>query len=146
MNAKIINGLLIFTLTLLAGIYFFFATQLNAYAETRPKYVHQEHSLESYSRSPHPPADKKSNVNTAVDDVINLILKQGFAGAIIVCLGIWTFRTDKANRAMQKENFEKLAEVTQDCSGHMASVSARLENLEREVESMKQLEMMKGRG
>ena len=85
------------------------------------------------------------NVNTAVDDVINLILKQGFAGAIIVCLGIWTFRTDKMNRAMQKENFDKLAKISQECSGHMAGVSARLENLEREVESMKQIELMKGR-
>jgi hypothetical protein len=85
---------------------------------------------------------EKSNVNTAVDDVINLILKQGFAGAIIVCLGVWTFRTDKMNRAMQKENFDKLATISQDCSGHMASVSARLENIEREIESSKQLEML----
>jgi len=145
MATKIVNGLLMFTISLLAGIYIFIATQLNADAETRPKYVQQEHSLESYSRSPHPPAAEKSNVNTAVDDIINLILKQGFAGAIIVCLGIWTFRTDKMNRAMQKENFDKLAKISQECSGHMAGVSARLENLEREVESMKQLEMMKGR-
>jgi hypothetical protein len=85
---------------------------------------------------------EKSNVNTAIDDVINLILKQGFAGAIIVCLGIWTFRTDKANRAMQKENFDKLAKISVDCSSHMASVSTRLENLEREVEASKQLEML----
>ena len=94
------------------------------------------------SPSPHP-VQERSNVNTALDDVINLILKQGFAGAIIVCLGVWTFRTDKMNRAMQKENFDKLAVISQECSGHMASVSARLENLEREVEQSKQLEMMK---
>jgi len=136
MSSKIINGLLIFVLTLLAGAYFFFAMELNAEPPNYDQY--------NYRSSPHS-VEKKSNVNTAVDDVINLILKQGFAGAIIVCLGVWTFRTDKANRAMQKENFEKLAEVTQDCSGHMASVSARLENLEREVESMKQIELMKGR-
>jgi hypothetical protein len=92
--------------------------------------------------SPHP-VQEKSNVNTALDDIINLILKQGFAGAIIVCLGIWTFRTDKMNRAMQKENFDKLATISVECSAHMASVSTRLENLEREVEQSKQLEMMK---
>ncbi len=95
-----------------------------------------------YRDSP-PRVQEKSNVNTAVDDIINLILKQGFAGAIIVCLGFWTFRTDKLNRAMQKENFDKLAEISQDCSGHMASVSARLENLEREVEASKTLALMK---
>ena len=77
------------------------------------------------------------------DCIINLILKQGFAGAIIVCLGFWTFRTDKMNRAMQKENFDKLAVISQECSGHMASVSARLENLEREVEAQKTLTLMK---
>jgi len=136
MNTKLINGLLIIVLALLAAAYFFFAMELNAEPPNFDQY--------NYRSSPHS-VEEKSNVNTALDDVINLILKQGFAGAIIVCLGVWTFRTDKANRAMQKENFDKLAEVTQDCSGHMASVSARLENLEREVESMKQLEMMKGR-
>jgi hypothetical protein len=44
---------------------------------------------------------------------------------------------------MQKENFDKLAVISQDCSGHMASVSARLENLEREVEASKTLALMK---
>ena len=94
-----------------------------------------------YEGSPHR-VEEKSNVNTALDDVINLILKQGFAGAIIVCLGVWTFRTDKVNRAMQKENIDKFVAISAECSGHMASVSARLENIEREIESSKQLEML----
>ena len=136
---KVIDSLLTIALGMLVGAFFLFVVQ----AKAESKYVQQEHSLDSYSRSPHPPAAEKSNVNTAVDDIINLILKQGFAGAIIVCLGIWTFRTDKMNRAMQKENFDKLAKISQECSGHMAGVSARLENLEREVESMKQIELMK---
>ena len=84
----------------------------------------------------------KSNVTTALDDVIDLILKQGFAGAIIVCLGIWTFRTDKVNRAMQKENIDKFLTISTECSAHMAAVSTRLENIEREIESTKQLEML----
>ena len=133
MNSKLINGLLIFVLTLLAGIYFFFAMELNAEPPNFNEYNY---------RSPHPP-QQKSNVNTAVDDVINLILKQGFAGAIIVVLGVWTFRTDKMNRAIQKENFDKFVAISGECSGHMASVSARLENIEREIEQTKQLEMMK---
>ena len=134
MNSKLINGLLIFVLTLLAGIYFFFAMELNAEPPNYDQY--------NYRSSPHP-VQQKSNVNTAVDDVINLILKQGFAGAIIVCLGVWTFRTDKMNRAIQKENFDKFVAISGECSGHMASVSARLENIEREIEQTKQLEMMK---
>ena len=91
-------------------------------------------------RSPHPP--QESSVATALDDIVGIFLKNGLSGAIIVCLGVWTFRTDKMNRAMQKENFDSLAKISVDCSSHMASVSARLENLEREVEASKQLEML----
>ena len=77
-----------------------------------------------------------------VDNVISILLDQGFAGAIIVILFLWTYKTDKNNRASQKENFDKFVEISTECSGHMASVSARLENIEREIESSKQLEMM----
>ena len=131
---KLIDNAITVLLGLGIGSLFFFAVQ----AKAEPPNMYEERDRPS----PHP-VQGKSNVNTALDDVINLILKQGFAGAIIVCLGVWTFRTDKMNRAMQKENFDKLAVISQECSGHMASVSARLENLEREVEQSKQLEMMK---
>ena len=131
---KMINNAVTVFLGLVIGSLFFFAVQ----AKAEPPNYDQT----NYSNSPHP-VQEKSNVNTALDDVINLILKQGFAGAIIVCLGFWTFRTDKLNRGMQKENFDKLAVISQDCSGHMASVSARLENLEREVEASKTLALMK---
>ena len=130
---KIIDNVITVFLGLVLGSFFFFAVQTKAEPPNFDQYKYRNSSQ---------PVQEKSNVNTAVDDVINLILKQGFAGAIIVCLGVWTFRTDKMNRAMQKENFDKLATISQDCSGHMASVSARLENIEREIESSKQLEML----
>jgi formate/nitrite transporter FocA (FNT family) len=131
---KLINNAVTVFLGLVIGSLFFFAVQ----AKAEPPNFDQTGYRDSPQR-----VQEKSNVNTALDDVINLILKQGFAGAIIVCLGFWTFRTDKLNRAMQKENFDKLAVISQDCSGHMASVSARLENLEREVEASKTLALMK---
>lgn len=84
-----------------------------------------------------PPAQQ-----SPVDNIISILLDQGFAGAIIVCLGLWTFRESKLNRATQKENFDKFVQISAECSGHMASVSARLENIEREIESSKQLEML----
>ena len=111
----------------------------NAYAEQRNYYNNEERRG---SRLDLPVQQGKSNVTTALDDVIDLILKQGFAGAIIVCLGIWTFRTDKVNRAMQKENIDKFLTISTECSAHMAAVSTRLENIEREIESTKQLEML----
>jgi len=130
---KLIDNAITVFLGGVIGSLFFFAVQAKGEPPNFDQY--------NYRVSPYQ-TQEKSNVNTAIDDVINLILKQGFAGAIIVCLGIWTFRTDKANRAMQKENFDKLAKISVDCSSHMASVSTRLENLEREVEASKQLEML----
>ena len=104
-----------------------------------------EPPLEEYvsTRNPHPQQQsQQSNVNTVVDDVLNLILEQGFAGAIIVVLLGWTWKESKANRTIQKEHFEKFVEISQECSGHMASVSARLENIEREMEQAKTLAMI----
>ena len=109
----------------------------------------EPHGLDviAQSSNPHPSythsaPPKSSSAETAVDDVITILLDQGFAGAIIVILFLWTYRTDKANRAVQKENFDKFVKISAECSGHMASVSARLENVERELEGMKQLEIL----
>ena len=109
----------------------------------------EPHGLDviAQSSNPHPSythsaPTKSSSAETAVDDVITILLDQGFAGAIIVILFLWTYRTDKANRAIQKENFDKFVKISAECSGHMASVSARLENVERELEGMKQLEIL----
>ena len=136
---KIIDNLITVFLGLVLGSFFFFAVQAKAEPPNFDQY-------NNYRNTPQP-VQKKSNVNTAVDDVINLILKQGFAGAIIVVLGVWTFRTDKMNRAIQKENFDKFVAISGECSGHMASVSARLENIEREIELQKmqmQTQLLKG--
>ena len=132
---KIIDSVGTVFLGLIVGSFFFFAVQ----AKAEPPNFDQ-----TGYRDPPQRVQEKSNVNTALDDIINLILKQGFAGAIIVCLGFWTFRTDKLNRTVQKENFDKLAVISQECSGHMASVGARLENIERELESTKMEMLRKG--
>ena len=135
---KIIDNIITVFLGLVLGSFFFFAVQTKAEPPNFDQYKYRNSSLQ--------PVQEKSNVNTAVDDVINLILQQGFAGAIIVCLGVWTFRTDKMNRAIQKENFDKFVAISGECSGHMASVSTRLDNIEREIEQSKQLQMMERRG
>jgi magnesium-transporting ATPase (P-type) len=91
-----------------------------------------------YSKIPPPNNQQQS----PVDNVISILLDQGFAGAIIVILFLWTYKTDKNNRITQKENFDKFVTISAECSGLMASVSARLENIEREIEATKQLEML----
>jgi len=134
---RYLPGILIFvTIVLLIGVIFFSMPH-------RPKAEEPNFDQHNYRVSPYKAqAQEKSNVNTALDDVIDLILKQGFAGAIIVCLGAWTFRESKLNRATQKENFDKFVAISTECSGHMAAVSTRLENIEREIEQSKQLEML----
>ena len=112
----------------------------------RQKYVQSAHSLEdqAYStRSPHPQTSpEKSNASTVVDDVINIVLDQGFAGAIILILGVWTFRTDKQNRTQQEKHFTKFVELNAECNSAMSTVAARLDNIEREIEASKQLQML----
>ena len=89
-------------------------------------------------QSPPPPQQQQS----PIDNVVTILLDQGFAGAIIVVLFLWTWRTDKNNRCAQKENFDKFVAISTECSAHMAAVSTRLENIERELESTKQLEQI----
>ena len=108
-------------------------TAIVAESQRIKKYVQPEHSLEEYSyttRNPHaPPHQEKSNASTVVDDVINIILDQGFAGAIILILGIWTFRTDKQNRTQQEIHFTKFVELNAECNSAMSTVAARLDNI-----------------
>jgi len=117
-----------------------------AYADFQAKAEppHSEYiPVREYTRNPHVQHQPSSNVNTVVDDVLDILLKEGFAGAIIIILFAWTFRVDKANRAEQKENTAKFENLSKECSQHMASVSVKLENLEREVEQFKQLEILR---
>ena len=90
------------------------------------------------------PSPHQQQQQSPVDNVISILLDQGFAGAIIVILFLWTYKTDKNNRATQKENFDKFVAISAECSGHMASVSARLENIEREIETTKMEMLRKG--
>ena len=130
---KIIDNAITIFLGLVIGSVFFFVVQAKAEPPNFDQY--------GYRDSPHP-VQQKSNINNELDQIIGIFLQNGLSGAIIICLGFWTFRTDRLNRAMQKENFDKLAVISVECSSHMASVSERLENLEREVEASKQLEMI----
>ena len=129
---KIIDSVGTILLGLIVGSFFFFAVQ----AKAEPPNYDQNYYY------PPPSQNAQPAQQSPVDNIISILLDQGFAGAIIVCLGLWTFRESKLNRATQKENFDKFVAISAECSGHMASVSARLENIEREIESTKQLELL----
>ena len=133
---KMIDNAITVLLGLVIGSLFCFVVQ----AKAEPPNMYYDPGRPS----PHP-VQEKSNVNTALDDIVGIFLQNGLSGAIILCLGVWTFRTDKLNRAMQKENIDKFVAISGECSGHMASVSARLENIEREIEQTKAIDMMQMR-
>ena len=131
---KLIDNAITVLLGLVIGSLFFFAVQ----AKGEPPNMYYDPGRPS----PHP-VQQESKQDDLITQTVNIILAQGFSGAIIVVLFGVIWKESKNNRVIQKENFDKLAVISQECSAHMASVSARLENLEREVEQSKQIEMLK---
>ena len=132
---KTIDSAVTVFIGLVVGSFFFFAVQ----AQGEPPNFNQ------YEYRQTPPPQKESNASTVIDDLINIILDQGFAGAIILILGIWTFRTDKANRFEQKEQFNKYIGLSAESNSVMSTVATRLENIEREIEAAKQLQLLTSR-
>ena len=132
---RYLPGILIFiTIALLIGVIFFSLPH-------RPKAEPPNFNQYSYRVSPHQ-VQQESKQEDLITQTVNIILAQGFSGAIIVVLFGYIWKEGKNNRAVQKENFDKFVEISTECSAHMAAVSTRLENIEREIEQSKQLEML----
>ena len=84
---KIIDSAITVLLGLLVGSFFFFAVQAKA----------EPPNVEYY------PIQSSPVQQSPVENVLSILLDQGFAGAIIVVLFVWTYKTDKNNRCVQKE-------------------------------------------
>ena len=130
---KLIDNAITVLLGLVIGSLFFFAVQ----AKGEPPNMYEERSRPL----PHP-VHQESKQDDLITQTVNIILAQGFSGAIIIILFGYIWKEGKNNRATHQENLNKFVTISGDCSSHMASVSTRLENLEREVEASKQLEML----
>jgi len=133
---KLIDNVITIFLGLVIGSLFFLVVQ----AKAEPPNYDQNY----YRVSPHP-VQQESKQDDLITQTVNIILAQGFSGAIIVVLFGYIWKEGKNNRATHQENFDKFVTISGECSGHMASVSARLENIEREVEQSKALEMLASR-
>jgi len=136
---KIIDNIITVFLGLVLGSFFFFAVQTKAEPPNFDQYKYRNSST-------YQPVKQENKKEDLVTQTVNIILAQGFSGAIIVVLFGYIWREGKNNRATHQENFDKFVTISGECSGHMASVSARLENIEREIEQSKQLQMMERRG
>tara|TARA_Y100001970_G_scaffold256083_3_gene333438 strand:+ start:564 stop:938 length:375 start_codon:yes stop_codon:yes gene_type:complete len=107
-------------------------------------YTLGEPPLEEYvsTRNPHydNPMEKQEDL---VTKTANLILSQGFSGAIIVCLFFYIWRNEKSNRSTNQENFNKFIELSEKTSEHMAKMASAMSGVERELEQTKTMEMLR---
>jgi len=130
---KLIDNCITVFLGVVIGSLFFFVVQAKAEPPNFDQY--------NYRVSPHQ-VQQESKKDDLITQTVNIILAQGFSGAIIVVLFGYIWKEGKNNRATHQENLNKFVTISGECSSHMASVSTRLENLEREVEASKTLEML----
>ena len=89
------------------------------------------------------PQKAESSVNTVVDDVIDIILAQGFSGAIIIVLFGWLYRSDKTNRESQQGNIDRFQNLSIESNKILSELVAKIDGVERELEAAKTLQMMK---
>ena len=91
------------------------------------------------------PQKSESSVNTVVDDVIDIILAQGFSGAIIIVLFGWLYRSDKNNRESQQNNIDRFQNLSIESNKILSELVAKIDGVERELEAAKTLQMLSNR-
>jgi len=121
---------------ILGGVFLLLGTLL--YAEPPLEEYH------NYTKNPHP-THQDSSVNTVVDDVIDIILAQGFSGAIIIILFGWLYRSDKTNRESQQANIDRFSELSVESNKTLSELVAKIDGVERELEAAKTLQMLTNR-
>ena len=89
------------------------------------------------------PQQRQSSTNTVVDDVIEIILAQGFSGAIIIVLFGWLYRSDRTNRESQQNNIDRFQNLSIESNKILSELVAKIDGVERELEAAKTLSMMK---
>tara|TARA_R110000796_G_scaffold152420_2_gene268910 strand:+ start:1026 stop:1454 length:429 start_codon:yes stop_codon:yes gene_type:complete len=103
--------------------------------------LHQGQQQQQQQRQQKP----ESSVNTVVDDVIDIILAQGFSGAIIIVLFGWLYRSDKTNRESQQGNIDRFQNLSIESNKILSELVAKIDGVERELEAAKTLQMLSNR-
>ncbi len=105
-------------------------------ANPRDQYLEQR-----YQQQYTPPPAPQGNVT---DMLFNIFLEQGILGAMLIVLGVYFYKMEgqaRQDRLKLQEKFESLVTRNQDnlieVKTHLASLDARMQNLERETEGMK---------
>jgi|TARA_R110002126_G_scaffold37828_1_gene113640 hypothetical protein len=126
---KIILGLLL----LLGTVAFAEPPNFDQYAYRNPPPQQQQRQ----------PPQQEHTLNTLPDDAVSMLLEQGVLGLVVLALGFWFVKESKINRIDRNAQLEKYVILAAEISSHLAQNSTRLENLEREIEQAKQIEMLK---
>ena len=105
-------------------------------ANPRDQYLEQR-----FQQQYAPPPAPQGNVT---DMLVNIFLEQGILGAMLIVLGVYFYKMEgqaRQDRLKLQEKFESLVTRNQDnlieVKTHLASLDARMSNLERETEGMK---------
>tara|TARA_R110000744_G_scaffold376329_1_gene490499 strand:- start:22 stop:447 length:426 start_codon:yes stop_codon:yes gene_type:complete len=91
------------------------------------------------------PQQQEHTLNTLPDDAISMLLEQGILGLVVLALGFYFVKESKINRIDRNAQLEKYVKLSAEISSHLAQNSTRLENLEREIEQAKQIEILSNR-
>ena len=87
-----------------------------------------------------------TNINELPNQIIEMFMGQGIVGAMLIILGLWFYRTEtqaRQDRIKLTDKFEDLVRESLDktdwieVKSGISALDARMQNLEREVESLK---------
>lgn len=138
---KIILGLLL----LLGTVAFAEPPNFDQYNYRQPPQQNIAQLQQGQQYQQRPQQQQEHTLNTLPDDAISMLLEQGILGLVVLALGFYFVKESKINRIDRNGQLEKYVKLSAEISSHLAQNSTRLENLEREIEQAKQIEILSSR-
>ena len=96
---------------------------------------------------------QSSSLNELPNQLVEMFMGQGIVGAMLLVLGVYFYKTEslaRTDRINLQAKLESLVERSQDnlveVKTHLSSLDARMQNVEREIESTKDFILTKLKG
>tara|TARA_R100000742_G_C4269094_1_gene87537 strand:- start:920 stop:1375 length:456 start_codon:yes stop_codon:yes gene_type:complete len=93
------------------------------------------------------------SINELPNQLVDMFMGQGIVGAMLLVLGVYFYKTEslaRTDRINLQAKLESLVERSQDnlveVKTHLSSLDARMQNVEREIESTKDFILTKLKG
>jgi hypothetical protein len=93
------------------------------------------------------PPPQQNSLNELPNKLVDMFMGQGIVGAMLIILGFWFYKTEtqaRADRIKLTDKFEQLVRDSLDKTDWIevktgiGTLDARMQNVEREVESIKE--------